>query len=83
MIELLGGEDGDVVDLLSVGEGLASEGLVTRPKGCPAPPAFLEIEPASTFRDEDVVNSRVSVQPLRHGWALVTGGDCRAEVNPL
>lgn len=57
MIELLGGEDGHLVNLLPVGKGLAGQGLTA----VEAPSTFPEIEPAGTFRDEDLVNPRVSV----------------------
>jgi hypothetical protein len=39
MVELLGGEDGDLVDLVGVGEGLAGERLATKQ----TPPDFLEV----------------------------------------
>ena len=37
------------------------------------PPTFLEIEPACTFGNEDLVNSRMSVQPCHNRRALVAG----------
>jgi len=82
MIELVGGEAGDGVDLLSVGEGLASEGLVPKQ----APPAYLEIEPASTFLPNSGLSSGPagSNRPERVGSGPVgESGDLRQHRWPL
>jgi hypothetical protein len=53
MIQLLGGKDRDLVDLLAIGEGLAGKGLPAEK----TPPAFLQIEPARAFGNEDVLRN--------------------------
>ena len=69
LIELVCGEEGDLVDLVAIGKGLPGQGVPAEE----APPAFLEIEPARASRNEDVVNPGMGAQPLLNRRALVAG----------
>jgi len=76
LIEFVGGNDRHLVDLVAIGEGLAGERLPPKE----TPPAFLQIEPAGTFGNKDLVNAGMSLQPRLNGWALVTGEIVRDEI---
>ena len=58
-IELSGGHASGLLNLIGVGKALSSQGITTEE----APPAFLQIEPAGSFGDEDVVNAGMLGQP--------------------
>ena len=65
-IELLGRDAGGLFDLLGIGKTLPGERIAAEEP----PPAFLQIEPACSRRNEDVVNARMPLQP---GARLQTG----------
>jgi hypothetical protein len=52
LIQLLGGEYRDLLDLLSVDKGLTSERLAAKK----TPPTFLQIEPTGPLGEKDLVN---------------------------
>ena len=54
-VELGGGDAGSMIDLVGVDEGLAGDGLTAEQP----PPGLLEIEPAGTNRNEDLVDARM------------------------
>jgi hypothetical protein len=58
-IELSGGDARGLLNLVGVGETLSSQGIATEEP----PPAFLEVQPAGSFRDEDVVEAGMLGQP--------------------
>src|SRR5258708_19264839 len=68
-IELTGGHPHGQGDLLPIGEALAGEGGATEQ----APPAFDEVEPGRTHRDEGVPEAWVGGEPVADGAAQVTG----------
>ena len=65
-IQLLGGDASGVFDLLGIGKALSGQCIAAEEP----PPAFLQIEPACSRRNEDVVNARMLLQP---GARLHTG----------
>ena len=65
---LLGGYPRGQLDLLRIGEALSSQSLASKQP----PPRLLEIEPARSYWDEDLLHPRVVLQPLSNGRALVT-----------
>ncbi len=67
-VELFCGDPRSQLDLLRVGEALASQSLAPKQ----SPPRFLEVEPARPYWNEDLLHSRVVLQPLSDGRALVT-----------
>ena len=67
-IELLGGNACSLLDLLGIGEALASQRVPAKK----APPALLQIEPARSCRNEDVVNAWMPLQPGARLQAIVT-----------
>ena len=58
-IELSGRDSGGLLDLLGIGKALACQRITAEE----APPALLEIEPASPSGNEDVVDARMPLQP--------------------
>ena len=58
-IQLLGGDASGLFDLLGIGKALSGQCIAAEEP----PPAFLQIEPACSRRNEDVVNARVPLQP--------------------
>ena len=58
-IELSGRDTGGLLDLLGIGKTLTSERITAEE----APPALLEIEPASPGGNKDVVDARMPLQP--------------------
>jgi len=58
-IQLLGGDAGGLLDLLRIGKALPCERIAAEE----APPALLQIEPACSRRNEDVVHARMLLQP--------------------
>jgi hypothetical protein len=58
-IELSGGDARGLLNRVGVGETLSSQGIATEEP----PPAFLEVQPAGSFRDEDVVEAGMLGQP--------------------
>jgi len=67
-IQLLGGHTGGLLDLFGIGEALPGKRIAAEEP----PPAFLQIEPACSRRDEDVVNARMLLQPGARLQARVT-----------
>src|SRR5687767_379533 len=67
MVELLGSYPGGQLDLLRIGEALPCQSLASKQP----PPSFLEVEPARTYGDEDLLHPRVVLQPLSYGRTLV------------
>lgn len=55
MVDLLGRHLHPSFNLISIGKTLASKRIAAEEP----PPALLEIEPAGTFRNKDVLNARV------------------------
>jgi hypothetical protein len=68
MVELLGRHLHRLFNLISIGKTLAGEGIAAEE----TPPAFLEIEPACAFGNEDVLEARVVCQPDPRLQAIVT-----------
>jgi len=58
-VELSGGNTGGLLDFLRIGETLTSKGITAEE----APPAFLEVEPTGSSRNEDVMDARMPFQP--------------------
>ena len=58
-IELSGRDAGSLFDLIIVSKTLACQGVTSEE----APPALLQVQPAGSFRDEDVVEARMLCQP--------------------
>ena len=58
-IELHGGDTGGLLDLRGVGKALTREGIAAEEP----PPAFLQIEPARSRGNEDVMEVRMVFQP--------------------
>ena len=67
MVELLGSYPRGQLDLLRIGEALPCQSLASKQP----PPRFLEVEPARPHGYEDLLHSRVVLQPLSDGWTLV------------
>jgi hypothetical protein len=67
-IELLGGNACGLLDLLGIGEALASQRVPAKK----APPPLLEIEPARPRRNEDVMETRMLFQPGPRLQTIVT-----------
>ena len=59
-IEFVSGNDGDLVDFVAIGDGLAGQAFPARPRGHPTSRTFLQIEPAGTFGNKDLMNSGMS-----------------------
>ena len=58
-VELLRGDARGLLDLFGVGKALPGQRIAAKE----APPALLQIEPARTSRNEDVVQARMPFQP--------------------
>ena len=67
MVELLGSYPRGQLDLSSIGEALSCQCFSSKQ----SPPRFLEVEPARPYWNEDLLHSRVVLQPLSDGWTLV------------
>ena len=67
-VELLGGNTGGLLDLFGIGEALPSERIAAEE----APPALLQIEPARSRRNEDVIEARMPFQPGTRLQTIVT-----------
>ena len=67
-IELLGGHTCGLLDLFGIGEALASQRVPAKK----APPALLQIEPARSRRNEDVMQTRMPFQPGARLQTIVT-----------
>lgn len=59
-VELGGSDPGGVVDLVGVGEALASQGVAAEDP----PPGLLQVQPAGSDRDEGVDDPGMAGQPL-------------------
>jgi hypothetical protein len=68
-IELSSGDRCGLLDLISVGKTLSSEGITSEEP----PPAFLQVQPAGSFRDEDVMEPRMLSHPGTSLGAVVAG----------
>jgi hypothetical protein len=68
MVELLGSYPRGQLDLLRIGEALSCQCFSSKQ----SPPRFLKVEPARPYWNEDLLHSRVVLQPLSDGWTLVT-----------
>src|SRR5439155_8136972 len=58
-IELSGRDAGGLLNLIGIGKALSSQRITTEE----APPALLQVEPAGSFGNEEVVNAGVLGQP--------------------
>src|SRR5438132_7814919 len=58
-IQLLGRDPGGLLDLLGISKALTSQRITAEEP----PPPLLQIEPARSRRNEDVVNARMLFQP--------------------
>jgi|SRR3712207_4071846 hypothetical protein len=67
MVELLGSYPRGQLDLPRIGEALSCQCFSSKH----SPPRFLEVEPARPYWNEDLLHSRVVLQPLSDGWTLV------------
>ena len=67
MVELLGSYPRGRLDLSSISEALSSQGFSSKQ----SPPRFLDVEPARPHGYEDLLHSRVVLQPLSDGRTLV------------
>src|SRR5215208_3694723 len=67
MVELLGSYPCGQLDLLRIGEALPCQSLASKQP----PPRFLEVEPARPYGYEELLHSRVVLQPLPDGRTLV------------
>ncbi len=67
-VELLGGDTGGLLDLLGIGETLPGKSIATEQ----APPPLLQIEPARSCRNEDMMQARVLFQPSPGLQTVVT-----------
>ncbi len=77
MIELSRGNAGGLFDLSGSGKTLSSQGIPTEE----TPPAFLEVEPAGPFRNEDVMEARMLSHPGPRLSTVVAGEIVRDDVN--
>jgi hypothetical protein len=69
LIELLSSDLCGVADLAVIGKTLSCERLVAKQ----SPPAFLQIQPTGTDRNEDQMHSRMLTEPLPHRAAKMAG----------
>lgn len=67
-VQLLRRNLGRVFDLVSVCEGLSGKCLASEQ----TPPGLLQIQPAGTFRDKDLMHSRMRRQPLPNRLTCMT-----------
>jgi hypothetical protein len=58
-VELSGGDARRLLDLISIGKTLSRQRIAAEE----TPPAFLQVEPAGSFGNEDVVKARMLSQP--------------------
>ena len=58
-VELLGSDTSGLLDFLGIGKTLPGQGIAAEEP----PPALLQVEPACSRRNEDVVNARMLLQP--------------------
>lgn len=66
-IELSGGDTGGLFNLIIVGKTLSCQGITSEE----APPTFLQVQPAGSFRNEDVVETWMLSHPgARLGTAM-------------
>ena len=68
-IEFVGRNDRHLVNLVAISESLTGERLPPKE----SPPTFLQIEPAGTFGNKDLMNAGMSLQPRHNRRALVAG----------
>ncbi len=68
-IELSGRDASGLLNLIGVGKTLSSQGIAPEE----APPALLQVEPAGSLGNEEVVNARVLFQPGAGLEARMTG----------
>lgn len=61
VVELLCHHLHRTLDFAAIGKALARERIATKQ----TPPAHLEVEPAGTLRNEDVLDARVPSEPVR------------------
>jgi hypothetical protein len=67
-VELLGGDAGGLLDLLGIGEALPDKSIAAEE----APPPLLQIEPARSCRNEDMMQARMLFQPGTRLQTVVT-----------
>jgi len=77
MIELSGGNAGGLFDLPGVGKTLSGKRITTEKP----PPAFLQIEPARAFGNEDVMQARMLIHPSSRLSAVVATQIVSDDVN--
>ncbi len=68
-VELRGSDAGSLLDLLGIGKTLPRKGITAEE----APPALLQIEPARSGRNEDVMDARILFEPGARLETVVTG----------
>ena len=67
-VELRGGDAGGLLDLLGISEALPSKCVATEE----APPALLQVQPAGSGRNEDMMQARMPFQPGARLQTIVT-----------
>lgn len=77
MIELSGGDAGSLLDLARIGKALSSKRITTEE----APPAFLQVEPARSRRNEDVMEARMLSHPSPRLSTVMAGEIVGDDVN--
>lgn len=68
-IELSGSDTGGMLDLIIVGKTLSCQGVTSKE----APPALLQVQPAGSFRNEDVMEPWMLSHPGTSLGAVVAG----------
>src|SRR6266699_1836904 len=68
-VELPGGDAGGLLDLIGIGKALPSQSVATEQ----APPALLQVQPAGTFGNEDLLEPRMLGQPGAGLGTVVAG----------
>ena len=68
-VELPGGDAGGLLDLIGIGKALPSQSIAAEQ----APPALLQVQPARTFGNEDLLKPRMLGQPSTGLGTVVAG----------
>jgi hypothetical protein len=68
MVELRRSDAGRLLNLIGIGKALSGQGIATEE----TPPALLQIEPAGSFGNEDVLDTRMLRQPEAGLGTIVT-----------
>jgi hypothetical protein len=68
-IEMLRGNTGDVGDIVVIGQRLSGKGFAPKDP----PPAFNQVQPGRSHRNEGVLDAGMNVEPLPDGSTGVAG----------